>query len=1470
MSNALDQLRIIIKEKTLFLTFLFLVVGCDGGFKATSSNGIIKFPKVVDIKLDSDKKLYGLGSSIGILIRFSHPVIVKSDGEKTPSITLTFIGLSRNAQYISGTGTKTLLFQYIVAVNDENSNLVEMGSTINLNGASISSSSGNNAILDLKPIKIGGIDAIIPLSPSGLSLHDPSTSPSNDLTPEIIVSGVEPLAKVELFSDSSCNTSVSSSALVLENKSTVNIIASTITSEGTTTYYARQTDQAGNESLCSSASLSYEYDETIPNPPSDLSLHDPSTSPSNDSTPEITVSGVEPLAKVELFSDSSCNTIVSSSVSVLENEFTVNIIANTITSDSTVTYYARQTNQTGHESPCSSASLSYEYDGTQPAKPRLSLNDPSTSPSNDPTPEIMISGVESLAKVELFDAWFCHGSVISQKSVPANESTVNIIANTITSNSTITYYVRQTDQAGNESICSRRLFYEYDGTQPMPPSSLSLHDPSRSPSNDSTPEIIVSGVEPLAKVELFSDNSCSTSVSPQEFVPTDEFTVNIIATAITSNGTVTYYTRQTDRGGNESLCSNTSLSYEYDETIPNSPSDLSLHDPSTNPSNDSTPEIIVSGVDPLAKVELFSDSSCSTSVSSQESVPLNESTVNIIANTITPEGIVTYYARQTDQEGYTSLCSSASLSYEYDETIPNPPSGLSLHDPSRSPSNDSTPEILVSGVEPFAKVEIFSDDSCSTSVSPQEFVPTNEFTVNIIITTAITSNGTVTYYARQTDRVGYESLCSIVSLSYEYDEMIPNPPSDLSLHDPSTSPSNDSIPEIIVSGVEPLAKVELFSDSSCSTSVSSQEFVLTNESTVNIIANAITSDSTVTYYARQTSQAGHASLCSSVSLSYEYDGTIPNPPSGLSLHSPSTSPSSDSTPEIIVSGVEPLAKVDLFRDSSCNTSVSPQESVLQNESTVNIIANTLMFGDTVTYYARQTDQVGNKSFCSAVSLSYEYDGTALLDCSNVVPAPEGYSNSRNTLVYSLSSTSFYRMDISGLTADVQQFEFCLRPDLKITAELKKSYITENNSLVWEGQVVDTPASLAHQVANSIIFVKRNNELMSTVWVNGYPYRVWPLDGGLYQIERLFGDESILDQPGITDLPIQEDINTGESIPEISVMVVFTSNANDKVRDMYALTDLAIAETNFGYRASGIKARLKSAHVAAHSYIEEPNLGSKTELRRMINPDDGYMDDIHALRDQYEADIGMMITANGAGTVVTILEKPESAFAYVNYDLATGVYAFGHEIGHLLGAQHEANLTNMGVDRPYAFSHGYIDPDRSWRTVMAYEYCSNCFRMNFWSNPNITILGEPAGNAIFSDNARALNRNASAFASFRGEPYADLSGDGILLQNNAVVTGISKNQYRSVLYAVEVPAGATNLRIRTSGGSGDVDLLVKARTMVVPEFYDCAPKRGGNDEECLFEQQEATTRYHVLLYAFYSFSDVTLTVQYDEPDDEPEN
>ena len=82
---------------------------------------------------------------------------------------LHFGEIFRNTVYYSGTGTNTLLFQYQVTGEDGVSN-VEMASAIDLNGASIVSSTGNAAILTLVPINnIGSIDSVVPIPPSNLN-----------------------------------------------------------------------------------------------------------------------------------------------------------------------------------------------------------------------------------------------------------------------------------------------------------------------------------------------------------------------------------------------------------------------------------------------------------------------------------------------------------------------------------------------------------------------------------------------------------------------------------------------------------------------------------------------------------------------------------------------------------------------------------------------------------------------------------------------------------------------------------------------------------------------------------------------------------------------------------------------------------------------------------------------------------------------------------------------------------------------------------------------------------------------------------------------------------------------------------------------------------------------------------------------------------------------------------------------------
>jgi len=104
------------------------------------------------------------------------------------------------------------------------------------------------------------------------------------------------------------------------------------------------------------------------------------------------------------------------------------------------------------------------------------------------------------------------------------------------------------------------------------------------------------------------------------------------------------------------------------------------------------------------------------------------------------------------------------------------------------------------------------------------------------------------------------------------------------------------------------------------------------------------------------------------------------------------------------------------------------------------------------------------------------------------------------------------------------------------------------------------------------------------------------------------------------------------------------------------------------------------------------------------------------------------------------------------------------------------------------------------------------------------------------------------------------GGGSVLQNGVPVTGISGTSGSTQSWTINVPAGASNLVIATSGGSGDADLYVRFGSAPTTSAYDCRPYRAGNVESCSFSSPQAGT-YHVMLRGYSAFSGVTLTGSY---------
>jgi hypothetical protein len=262
-ANITDATNLI----TLDNTGVSDAVGNAGSGSTDSNNYAIDTavaPVVTSVQVPTNAT-YVAGQTLEFVVNFD-AIVFLSTGDCYVPVTLD-TGGTVNAQYVSGSGSTSLRFQYTVTNGNLDTTGITLGSAIVANGDTLESAVAESAVLTLNSVAATSsvlVDAVVPAvsAPTLAAASDTGTSSSDsrtrDTTPTL-TGTAEANATVTLYDTD--GTTVLGVATA-DGSGNWSITSATLT-EGAHTLTAKATDAAGNVSLASPG-LSVTIDITSP------------------------------------------------------------------------------------------------------------------------------------------------------------------------------------------------------------------------------------------------------------------------------------------------------------------------------------------------------------------------------------------------------------------------------------------------------------------------------------------------------------------------------------------------------------------------------------------------------------------------------------------------------------------------------------------------------------------------------------------------------------------------------------------------------------------------------------------------------------------------------------------------------------------------------------------------------------------------------------------------------------------------------------------------------------------------------------------------------------------------------------------------------------------------------------------------------------------------------------------------------
>ncbi|PIP78127.1 MAG: hypothetical protein COW85_05400 [Ignavibacteria bacterium CG22_combo_CG10-13_8_21_14_all_37_15] len=330
-----------------------------------------------------------------------------------------------------------------------------------------------------------------------------------------------------------------------------------------------------------------------------------------------------------------------------------------------------------------------------------------------------------------------------------------------------------------------------------------------------------------------------------------------------------------------------------------------------------------------------------------------------------------------------------------------------------------------------------------------------------------------------------------------------------------------------------------------------------------------------------------------------------------------------------------------------------------------------------------------------------------------------------------------------------------------------------------------------------------NGIGAAIWYQDTFYSIEPAGDGIYFVSEIDRSEMAKHECQQNDGSINQlnktvqhtSVNSVLSPANIKVFVAYTPAAAQNY-NVGTLIPLCEYTTNYAFDNSLVSSTIEIVGSQQLTYVESGY--ATTDVNRFMTLNDTYLEEIHSLRNQYEADVCVLLVnsldANGIVPTGAIGAVLSNAFCVVKASAAASIYSFPHELGHLLGCRHD----NDNGTYPYSNAHGYnwfgklsySSNSRFYRTIMSVEDESKYMRVPYFSNPYVyDQLNNPMGTTNYNYSASAIDDYASVIEGFDPQFTASITMSGSWGQNPTLTFSANQSDIDHYILKKEYDLGS---------------------------------------------------------------------------------